>query len=274
MHHAEQGASVITYRATLDVPEDLVSWLENLIAARRSDAGGSWRALTSFDQAVMLLVWLAKGDTFAQLGAHFGVATDTAWRYVNEGMEALAPLAPSLTDALEAAGPARRLLLDGTLVPTWRCASLTTETNTDPLYSGKHRDHGMNVQALTTPDGECVYLGPAHPGATHDLSAARTDGIIQAVTDAGVETIADSGYQGAGGTVRTPIKRPKGKGNNGFEKQANSALAKLRAPAEHPFAALKRWRILDRVRISPNHTTTLIDALFTIHRKRSSLARA
>jgi hypothetical protein len=81
----------------------------------------------------MLLVWSAKGDTFAQLGAHFGVATDTAWRYIYEALEAVEPLAPSLTDALAAAGPRRRLLLDGTLVPTWRCASLSTATNPDPL---------------------------------------------------------------------------------------------------------------------------------------------
>ncbi|MBW1601822.1 transposase family protein [Streptomyces sp. JJ66] len=92
-----------------------------------SEAGGSWRALTSWDQAMMLLVWLAKGDTFAQLGAHFGVSTDPAWRYVNEGIAALAPLAPTPPDGLQAAGPGRRLLLDGTLIPTWRCAAQATE---------------------------------------------------------------------------------------------------------------------------------------------------
>jgi hypothetical protein len=90
---------VVTYRATLDLPDDLVSWLENLIATRRSELGGSWRKLPSFDQAIMVLVYLAKGDTFAQLGAHFGVSTDTAWRYVNEGIDVLAARAPNLADA-------------------------------------------------------------------------------------------------------------------------------------------------------------------------------
>ncbi|WP_419998338.1 helix-turn-helix domain-containing protein [Streptomyces boninensis] len=85
---------MVTYRATLDVPSDLVSWLENQIATRQDDARGTWRALTSWDQAVMFLVFLAKGDTFAQLGAQFGVATDTAWRYVNEAIDALTGLAP------------------------------------------------------------------------------------------------------------------------------------------------------------------------------------
>lgn len=264
---------MITYRATLDVPADLVSWLENLVATRRSERGGSAYALTSFDQAVMTLVWFAKGDTFAELGAHFGVSTDTAWRYVGDTIEALAVLAPTLADAVNASGETRRLLLDGTLIPTWRCAAMATDTNPDPLYNGKHRDHGLNVQALSTLDGELLFLGEARPGSVHDLAAARADHITDAVTDAGIETIADSGYQGAGGTIRTPIKRPAGKSHNGWERLANTALARLRAPAERPFAQLKRWRVLDRLRISPNRATAALRALVTVTRERSSLAR-
>jgi hypothetical protein len=265
---------VITYRATLDVPEDLVSWVENVIAARRGERGGSWYALTSFDQAVMTLVWLVKDATYEQLAADFAVGVGTAHEYVNDTIDQLAHLAPALSDALGAAGPQRRLLLDGTLVPTWRCAALATEANTDPLYNGKHHEHGMAVQALTDIGGELVFLGEARPGCMHDLAEARADGIIDAVTEAGVETIADSGYQGAGGTVRTPVKRPKGKGHNGFEKRANSAHARLRAPVERGFAVLKRFHILDRLRISPSRATTLLRAVLAIIQKRSSLARA
>ncbi len=106
------------------------------------------------------------------------------------------------------------------------------------------------------------------------ITAARHDGIIEAVTDADVETTADSGYQGAGGTVYTPVKRPVGKGHNGWEKQANTALARLRAPVERAFAQLKQWRVLQRVRISPNRITALVHAIFVIHREQQSLARA
>jgi DDE superfamily endonuclease len=88
-----------------------------------------------------------------------------------------------------------------------------------------------------------------------------------------VETTADSGYRGAGGTVRTPIKRPKGKGHTGWERQANSAPAKLRAAAEHPFAQLKRWRVLDRLRISPNKATVIVHAVFVVNYQLSSLTR-
>ncbi|MFF1739122.1 transposase family protein [Streptomyces mirabilis] len=118
------------------------------------------------------------------------------------------------------------------MIPTWRCAGLATQAGPAPLYSGKHHDHGANVQALTTTSGELLFLGAARPGSTHDLTAARADGVAQAVTD--VETTANSGYQDAVGTVRTPIKRPKGRGHNGWERQANSAFARLRALPSAP----------------------------------------
>lgn len=265
---------MITYRATLDVPEDLVSWVENVIAARRGERGGSWYALTCFHQAVMTLVWLVKNTTYEQLAADFAVGVGTAHEYVNDTIDQLAAYAPTLAEAIAATGAQRRLLLDGTLIPAWRCATMGTTTNADPLYSGKHHDHGMLVQALTGTGGELLFLGDARPGCTHDLTAARQDGIVDAVLEADIETIADSGYQGAGGTVRTPVKRPKGKGHNGFEKRANAAHARLRVPVERGFAVLKRFHILDRLRISPARVTTLLHAILAIIRKRSSLAKA
>jgi hypothetical protein len=216
---------------------------------------------------------LVKGVRYEQLAADFGVGVGTAHEYVNDAIDQLATLAPSLAEALAAAGPERRLLSDGTLIPAWRCSTIATETNADPLYNGKHHDHGLVVQGLTDTGCELVFVGQARPGCMHDLAEARADGIIQAVTDAGIETIADSGYQGAGGTVRTPIKRPKGKGNNGFEKRANAALARLRAPVERAFAVLKRYHILDRLRLSPNRATPLLHAILAIIQKRSSLTR-
>ncbi|MEE1802981.1 MULTISPECIES: hypothetical protein [unclassified Streptomyces] len=59
---------VVAYRATLGLPDALVSWVEDLIGTRRCELAGPWRKLTTFDQAVMLLVHLAKGDTFAGKG--------------------------------------------------------------------------------------------------------------------------------------------------------------------------------------------------------------
>jgi hypothetical protein len=55
-----------------------------------------------------------------------------------------------------------------------------------PNYSGKHKRHGMNVQVLTDPFGRLLWASSALPGSTHDLTAARQHGIIEALTDAGL----------------------------------------------------------------------------------------
>ncbi|MBH1938985.1 hypothetical protein I5Q34_32805 [Streptomyces sp. AV19] len=65
-----------------------------------------------------------------------------------------------------------------TLIRAWRCAAPATEANDDLLYSGKHHDHGVNVQALAKAESDLACLGQARPGSVNDLPAARADGII------------------------------------------------------------------------------------------------
>jgi hypothetical protein len=49
-----------------------------------------WRKLNSGQQALLALVYLRKGEPFAEVGAGFDVSTTTCWRYVNETVELLA----------------------------------------------------------------------------------------------------------------------------------------------------------------------------------------
>ena len=46
--------------------------------------GSRWRKLDPGQQALLVLAYLRKGETFAELAAGFGIGTTTAWRYVNE----------------------------------------------------------------------------------------------------------------------------------------------------------------------------------------------
>jgi len=55
-----------------------------------------------------------------------------------------------------------------------------------PYHSGKHRRHGMNVQVIADAAGRLVWASAALPGSAHDLTAARTHGIIAALTNADV----------------------------------------------------------------------------------------
>ncbi|GAA0409775.1 transposase family protein [Streptomyces luteireticuli] len=127
------------------------------------------------------------------------------------------------------------------------------------------------MQGLTTPEGELVCLGAARVGFAHDLTGARTDGIVNAAAD--VEIAAGSGLPGRRRHRPHLDQAPHGQGVNGWGEKVNSALAKLRAVVERPYAELKRWPVLGRPRISLNRAIDVLHALFAITRRRSSLAR-
>ena len=97
--------------------------------------------------------------------------------------------------------PLASAILAGTLIPIDRVA------DQKPYYSGKHRRHGVNVQVIADPAGRLIWASDALPGSVHDLTAARTHGIIDALTTEKVMTFADKAYQGACGSIRTPFKR-------------------------------------------------------------------
>ncbi|TDD63880.1 transposase family protein [Actinomadura darangshiensis] len=90
-------------------------------------------------QALPVLVYIRKGETFAELGARLGVSTTTAWRYINETVELPAARSPKPALALRNAveDGLLYLALDDALTPIDRIA-------TDrPFYSGKHKQHGI-----------------------------------------------------------------------------------------------------------------------------------
>jgi hypothetical protein len=66
------------------------------------------------------------------------------------------------------------VVLGGTLLPIDRIAA------DRPYCSGKHREHGVNVQVLFDPTGRLVLGSPILLGASHDLIAARVHGLIEA----------------------------------------------------------------------------------------------
>ncbi|ETK33066.1 transposase IS493 [Microbispora sp. ATCC PTA-5024] len=197
----QPGASLLSYPAAIPLSNRTLVRLADLIRAHRAERRSRWRRLNPGQQALLVLAHLRNGDTYARLAAGFAIGTTTAWRYVRESVDLLAALAVDVHAAVARAARLAYVILDGTLIPIDRVA------DQKPYYSGKHKRHGMNVQVLGDPAGRLVWASPALPGAVHDLTAARTVGLIDALTGADVMTFADKGYQGAGGTIRTPFKR-------------------------------------------------------------------
>lgn len=120
---------------------------------------------------------LCLGHTYAQLAAGFEVGGGAVYLYITEAVGLLAARAPDLTTAVTAASAKAFVTLDGTLLPIDRTAA------DRPYYSGKHKKHGMNVLVIADPHGKLLWASSALPGAVHDIKAARTHGIIDALAE-------------------------------------------------------------------------------------------
>ena len=158
---------MLFYRAALPLSSRTLTYVAGIIRRHRSAAGSRWRKLNPGKQALLVLVYLRKGETFAELAAGFAVGTTTAWRYVNETVALLAARAPKLRTAVrdaERAGYAY-VVVDGTLIPIDRVAA------DRPFYSGKHKKHGMNLQVIASPAGDVLWVSGALPGSVHDKKA-------------------------------------------------------------------------------------------------------
>jgi hypothetical protein len=129
---------MLFYRAALPLSSRNLTYVSGIIRRHRSAAGSRWRKLNPGKQALLVLVYLRKGETFAQLAAGFEVGRTTAWRYVTEVVALPAARAPKLRQAVRDATKAgyAYVVLDGTLVPVDRVAA------DRPFYSGKHKSTG------------------------------------------------------------------------------------------------------------------------------------
>jgi DDE superfamily endonuclease/Helix-turn-helix of DDE superfamily endonuclease len=197
-----RGASMLFYPAALPLSSQTLNYTAGVIRRHRQKIGSPWRKLNPGRQALLVLAYLRKGETFAELAAGFGVGTATAWRYISETVTLLAARSPKLRRALAQAKDAgyAYVVIDGTLIPIDRVAA------DRPFYSGKHRRHGMNLQVISAPDGGIVWVSGPLPGAVHDLTAARIWGILRELAASGLVVLADKGYHGAGDHIRVPYR--------------------------------------------------------------------
>lgn len=103
------------------------------------------------------------------------------------------------------------------------------------------------------------------------MGAARDHGIIVALTEHQIPAAADTAYQGAGrpsrshknAGARTPTPaNPRKLSQN--QKDVNTAHARRRGLSERTNVELKNWRVLRKIRSSPNTADKLIAAVQTL----------
>jgi DDE superfamily endonuclease len=254
---------VITYRATLDVPRELVWFVARLLLAgrrRRGTPEGS-RALTCFWQAVLGLRRFRDRTMPDALARDHGISRATAYRYLEEIIAVLADEAPELHQALERAEDAgfSHVILDGKIIACDRCKEPTISVKGEVIdlwYSGKAHTHGGTIQAVTAPDGLPLWVSEVEPGSVHDITAARLHALpaLYRAAAAGLPTLADPGYEGAGLGILIPVKQPPGGGELDIDTRTrNAILRSLRCLGERGFALLTgRWRTLQHITVSPS----------------------
>ena len=183
---------MLFYRAALPLSRQTLAFAAGVIRRHRASIGSRWRKLNPGQQALLVLAYLRKGETFTDLAAGFGVGTTTAWRYVGETVALLAARAPKLRTAVREANRAgyAYVVLDGTLIPIDRVAA------DRPFYSGKHKKHGMNLQVIASPDGDILWVSGALPGSVHDKKAEWIWGVLAELEAAGARHAGRQGLPG------------------------------------------------------------------------------
>jgi hypothetical protein len=254
---------VIAYRATLDVPRELVQFTAKLLWAERRRRGtpkGS-RALTCFWEAVLGLRWFRDRTAPDALARDHGISRATAYRYKDEVIAVLAAQAPDLHQALERAKDEgfTHVILDGKIIPAGRCKEPAVSVKgqvIDLWYSGKAHCHGGNIQAVCAPDGFPLWISQVEPGSVHDLTAARACALpaLYHAAATGLPTLADPGYEGAGIGILIPVKQPTGGRDLDINARTRNAIQRsLRCLGERGFALLnQRWRTLQHITASPS----------------------
>jgi hypothetical protein len=270
---------VITYRATLDVADELALYLSRLLVAERRRRGTrrGRRVLTPFQQAVLGLRWFRHRTPIPVLARDHRISRATGYRYIDEVITVLAAQAPDLHQALMDA--ARRgvphVILDGTLITCDRLGEKTVSKKGRQVhrwFSGKHQRHGGTVLLLTDHTGFPLWSSPVEPGRVHDLTAAEhhvLGALYWAASQLRLPTLADGGFQGAGIGVHTPVKHSKSAPRRSplhpDNRTYNTLLTSLRAQGERGIALLtQRWRTLQHITTSPRKITAILQAALTL----------
>jgi DDE superfamily endonuclease/Helix-turn-helix of DDE superfamily endonuclease len=257
---------MLFYPTALPLSTSTLNRVAAIIRSHRKTIDSRWRLLNPGTQALLTLAYLRKGERLRDLADGFGISTATAWRRTRETIALLAARAPGIRAALRAAkrGGGGFVILDGTLV------RINRNRLDRPFYSGKHKRHGMNLQAIADTRGNLLWISGAIRGAIHDTKAARIWQIPRLLAQHGLFALGDKGYEGLDhDLVATPFK---GKDKPEWQKEYNRLHARLRGPGERMFAQLKAWSIFDQIRCDPHQVTQIAKAVQVLndYERRSS----
>jgi hypothetical protein len=219
---------------------------------------GDARGTAPGQEAVLVLRWFLDGTRVAQLARDNTIGKSTAYDYLHEGITVPAARAPKLESALLAAKIAghSHVGFDGTLIETDRCRIPGPTAGVDLWWSGKHANHGGNVQVVTAPDGWPLWTSEVRPGREHDTTALRTHTAILPALVVWIAqnrpVLGDLGYEGEADTITVAFKKPQGGELTEEQAAHNKAHNGKRAVGERGNSLLKTtFKALRNVSLCP-----------------------
>jgi hypothetical protein len=181
------------------------------------------------------LTYARRNSVQWELAEYYEVSQSTISRAVCVITPALAEVLRPFVPTADELPPDEVLIFDGTLVPCW------SWKDHPELYSGKHRETGLNLQVACDMYLELRWISDPVDGRHHDMEALRVSNVLDMV-DPG-NWLGDKAYVGAG--MVTPIKKkPHQKHRLDWEREFNTTINKIRWRIEQVIANLKTWRIL------------------------------
>lgn len=117
-------------------------------------------------------------------------------------------------------------------------------------YSGKHKEHTVKTQVLTTKT-KILHVFGGLPGSLHDMLSFRASGIMRQIPSS-VKVRVDSGYQGAEEEYPSvllvlPVRGRRNHCVTVFGKAYNQMLGRLRVPVEHLLSRTQKFECLSEV---------------------------
>ncbi|OLM28693.1 IS493-like transposase [Pseudonocardia sp. Ae717_Ps2] len=83
---------MLSYPSGMTVSSRAVGVLSDALRAHRSSRRTRWRKLSAGRRALLVLAYLRKGETYADLACGFRVGTSTVYRYIREALDLLAAM--------------------------------------------------------------------------------------------------------------------------------------------------------------------------------------
>ncbi|WP_243707593.1 transposase family protein [Micromonospora sp. KC606] len=131
----------------------------------------------------------------------------------------------------------------------------------------------MKALVICDPAGRLLFCGETRPGSMHDLTQARTAGLVDLLLHAplGVQVLADAGYQGLGADTAAAVITPRPTPRKHQKSLPPSVIAahdaarkrhsSQRIRVEHVIGHLKNSRILTRHHGRREHFDATIRAI-------------